>query len=254
MSWFCVDDGFHSHPKVMAAGNEAVGLFSRCGSYAAQHLTDGFIPEPVALQYGNRRLVKKLVDTRLWVPEAGGWRMPDYLDFNPSREQVLAKRRAATDRQRRARSKGGGSRPRHAVTPSVTSHELTPEVTPPPSPSPLTAAAAAVELSDTVAIFRSKIHAVTALRSLRFDLTADQHAELERLIGVHGDDALVDEAVRTLRTPAPTKVTAFLRTWAELRAPGEPALKVVEERCGEHPWAIARHCGPCRSERLAGDA
>ena len=35
MPWFIVDDSAHSHPKLIKAGNSAVGLWMRCGSYAA---------------------------------------------------------------------------------------------------------------------------------------------------------------------------------------------------------------------------
>src|SRR5260221_10877398 len=92
MPWFRLDDSFHSHPKVIAAGNEAIGLFVRCGTYAAQHLTDGFIPEHVALLYGSPALADTLAKTKLWRRTRGGWQIPDYLDYNPSREDVEAKR------------------------------------------------------------------------------------------------------------------------------------------------------------------
>ena len=117
MPWFRVDDGFHSHPKVIAAGNEAVGLYVRCGSYAAQHLTDGFIREDIAVLYGasdtgSRRnpgtgkpetLAETLVRATLWRRMRGGWQMPDYLDYNPSAEQVKQERKNAAERQRRRR-------------------------------------------------------------------------------------------------------------------------------------------------------
>ena len=103
MPWFRLDDSFHSHPKVMAAGNEAVGLYVRCGTYAAQHSTDGFIPEQVALLYGTRKLADTLVQAKLWRRARGGWRMPDYLDYNPSKESVDKERKAAAERQRRSR-------------------------------------------------------------------------------------------------------------------------------------------------------
>jgi hypothetical protein len=103
MSWLKVDDGFHSHPKVMRAGTAAAGLWVRCGSYVAQHLTDGFVPREVANTYGTRSLIKALVDNSLWIPTDGGWLMHDYAERNPSREQVEADRAAAADRQRRAR-------------------------------------------------------------------------------------------------------------------------------------------------------
>jgi hypothetical protein len=103
MPWFRLEDSFHSHPKVIKAGNEAVGLYVRCGSYAAQHLTDGFIPEHVALLYGTPELIDSLVQAKLWRRTKGGWRMPDYLDYNPSKEAVENERRGKAERQKRWR-------------------------------------------------------------------------------------------------------------------------------------------------------
>jgi hypothetical protein len=118
MPWFRLDDSFHSHPKIMAAGNEAIGLYVRCGTYAAQHSTDGFIPEQLALQYGTPKLAETLVRAKLWRRVRGGWRMPDYLDYNPSKEAVDKDRKAAAERQRRRRE-GISSRRDNAVTHGV---------------------------------------------------------------------------------------------------------------------------------------
>lgn len=123
MTWFKLDDGFHSHPKVLQAGNEAIGLYVRCGSYCAQHLTDGFVPAPVVLLYGSVELAEALVEARLWKPVKGGWQMHDYLTYNPSREKVTAERDAAAERQRRARERRAAEqhkRDGHAVTSTVT--------------------------------------------------------------------------------------------------------------------------------------
>ena len=103
MPWFRLDDSFHSHPKVIAAGNEAVGLYVRCGTYVAQHLTDGFVGKPVVLLYGSDSLAARLVDAGLWHRARGGWNIHDYLDYNPSREAVEKERKAAAERQRRRR-------------------------------------------------------------------------------------------------------------------------------------------------------
>jgi len=101
--WFRLDDSFHSHPKVIAAGNAAIGLYVRCGSYAAEHLTDGFIRQDVALLYGSAELAETLVRAKLWRRVRGGWQMPDYLDYNPSAGQVKQDRKNAAERQRRRR-------------------------------------------------------------------------------------------------------------------------------------------------------
>ena len=80
MPWFRLDDSFHSHPKVIAAGNEAIGLYVRCGTHAAEHLTDGFVSKDVALSYGSDALAGTLVRVRLWHRARGGWTIHDYLD------------------------------------------------------------------------------------------------------------------------------------------------------------------------------
>jgi hypothetical protein len=99
--WFRLDDKFHSHPKVIQAGNEATGLFVRCGTYAAEHLTDGYIPEHVALLYGSGELAETLVHAKLWRRTRGGYKMPDYLDYNPSAQQVDKERALKAERQKR---------------------------------------------------------------------------------------------------------------------------------------------------------
>lgn len=104
MPWFRLDDSFHSHPKVISAGNEAVGLFVRCGTYAAEHLTDGFLPKDVVLLYGSGALAEKLTGAKLWHRTRGGWTIHDYLDYNPSKEAVENEREKAAQRQRRHRS------------------------------------------------------------------------------------------------------------------------------------------------------
>lgn len=110
MPWFRLDDSFHSHPKVIAAGNEAVGLYVRCGTYAAEHLTDGFLPKDVVLLYGSGALAEKLTGVKLWHRARGGWTIHDYLDYNPSKQAVDKDRLKAAERQRRHRS---GTEPRH---------------------------------------------------------------------------------------------------------------------------------------------
>jgi hypothetical protein len=101
--WFRLDDSFHSHPKVIAAGNEAIGLYVRSGTYAAEHLTDGFVSKDIALLYGDETLAGALVRVKLWHRARGGWTIHDYLDYNPSREDVERERKQAAERQRRRR-------------------------------------------------------------------------------------------------------------------------------------------------------
>jgi hypothetical protein len=110
VTWFKIDDSFHSHPKTLQAGNAAIGLWTRCGSYCAQHLTDGFVPADLAALYGTPSLAVRLERAGLWVPGDGGWVMHDYSAYNPTAERVLIERAGAASRQRRARQHGSSRR------------------------------------------------------------------------------------------------------------------------------------------------
>ena len=110
MPWFRLDDNFHHHPKVRQAGNCAIGLWVRCATYSAQYLTDGHIELDIARSYGTRREIDRLTDARLWLPDNSGFTIPDYLDYNPSAEQVLDDRKKARIRQQKARQSAADRR------------------------------------------------------------------------------------------------------------------------------------------------
>ena len=106
MPWFKVDDTFGFHHKAVMAGNSAVGLWCRAGSACMQQLTDGFVADHMLPVLGGKpKDAAALVATGLWVTVPGGWRFHQWDDFQPTAEQVKADRRAAADRQRRAREK-----------------------------------------------------------------------------------------------------------------------------------------------------
>jgi hypothetical protein len=103
-----LDDTFHAHPKVVAAGNAAAGLWVRCATYSAHYLTDGRIPADVAASMGKPREIGAVSAASLWVPNGDGFVIPDYLEYNPSAGQVLAERSAARLRVARRRRNGQG--------------------------------------------------------------------------------------------------------------------------------------------------
>lgn len=113
MTWFKLDDQFHSHPKVITAGNAAIGLYCRLGTYCADKLTDGFIAKPIAMSMGSKAELRALTvcpipDTRpLLAVVDGGYHMVDYLQYNPTREQVLAERGKAKARMDKLRGRSG---------------------------------------------------------------------------------------------------------------------------------------------------
>ena len=103
MPWFRLEDSFYNHPKVNRAGNAATGLWVRCGTYSAQYLTDGHVPAEVARVFGRTREIVSLLEAHLWEENGDGFLIPDYLEYNPSKDQVLADRAAARERQARRR-------------------------------------------------------------------------------------------------------------------------------------------------------
>ena len=144
MTWFRTDDSFYSHPKTLMALRAcptSITLWTMAGAWCADHLTDGFVPHDVPktfLPSGWLRASRALVAARLWVDctrnGEAGWQYHDWLEYQPSREAVLAKRAADAARQaayrlRQQSRRNGGSNgvtqaPSHTVT-GQTSHGVT---------------------------------------------------------------------------------------------------------------------------------
>jgi hypothetical protein len=105
VSWFKVDDGFAFHSKTLAAGNAAVGMWVRAGSWSSQQLTDGMVPLSIARQLGPKSQTNSLVEAGLWVPAGGGFEFHQWSTGgrNPTRAQVEAKRVKDAERLRRWR-------------------------------------------------------------------------------------------------------------------------------------------------------
>lgn len=150
MAWARLDDGFPEHPKVLAVGPFGLAVFVRALCYSARNLTDGFIPDAAIASFTvdfarTSRAAHavdwpaRLVEAGLWDVVDGGYQIHDYLAYNPSKEKVLAERRAVADRVKRwrvdhrnAQCNGVTGDNRNAVT----NGGVTGAVTPPPSPSP----------------------------------------------------------------------------------------------------------------------
>jgi len=130
MTWARLDDQFYNHPKVAKLGDmllPAVGLHALALCYCNAYLTDGFIPKDqiprltgdvtLLLPGGTPWvLVNDLLDAGLWEKAEGGYQIHDFLDYNPSRVEVLKERearheiRVAGGRARAASAKREGGR------------------------------------------------------------------------------------------------------------------------------------------------
>lgn len=131
MPWFRVDDGFHSHPKVLAVSLAARGLWVTCGSWSSAHLTDGFIRDQVLASLGGSpELAEELVTEGLWRRRKGGYQFHQWAEKNPTKEAVENDRRNNAERQKRWR-KAQSNGHRNAVTNGATNSAPTQPHNPP---------------------------------------------------------------------------------------------------------------------------
>lgn len=161
MPFAALDDGFHASPKVIRAGLDGTGLYARALSYCADQLTDGFVLYEWAAELAKPAVRKKVTTAGLWIEVSGGetfdyvdehgrhtvtvpargYFIPDYLEFNPSRRFVIAKKDELSEKRSEAGKKGARARwgkrdSKTEVLPSV-SHGKTVTSACPPSPKPL---------------------------------------------------------------------------------------------------------------------
>jgi hypothetical protein len=157
VSFFAICDTFTDHPKAVKAGNAALGAWARMGSYSAHHLTDGVIPRAVCRRIASKSQIDRLTTAGLLeVQPDGDFMMHDYLDYNPSKAQVVARK----DAKSKAGAKGaemrwGKSPPiAPAMAPaSSTSHGNSIALPSPPLPSPPVSTPAASQPSDARRVF-----------------------------------------------------------------------------------------------------
>jgi hypothetical protein len=126
MPWFKVDDTLALHPKTVAAGNAALGLWTRAGAWSMQTLTDGFVPTAVARQLGSRREAQRLVDVGLWDLKDDGYVFHEWEQRQPSRLQLNAERESARIRQQRGREAARRRREEDPPSDPFVTGEVTP--------------------------------------------------------------------------------------------------------------------------------
>jgi hypothetical protein len=104
--WAKIDDRFHSHPKIRAALEHpyALGLHAVALSYCAAYTTDGVVHRQFiegCISHPKRRssAVSSLVAIGLWRVCPDGWEIHDWLEFNPSRAEIIEQRRQNAERQ-----------------------------------------------------------------------------------------------------------------------------------------------------------
>ncbi|HTE70462.1 MAG TPA: hypothetical protein VK942_17170 [Actinomycetes bacterium] len=141
MTWVKIDEVFPRHPKVAQVGLFGIALQVAALCYSNHYLTDGFIPYGAVrtlldfdrigenigeeadfwVEVGAFIIAARLVKVGMWEEVAGGFRIHDYADYQPTRAEVLAERErnskagklsAAARSARRQRSASKPSTPR----------------------------------------------------------------------------------------------------------------------------------------------
>lgn len=127
MGWVKLDDAFFTDQRAVRAGVEGRALYLSGLCFCARNETDGEIDHEAlqviaALAGVEQTVAQRLVTIGLWAEGDGVWTVPNYLRFNPSREQMEARRAADAERQRRSRDASRrDNEPGGSVTPSAPS-------------------------------------------------------------------------------------------------------------------------------------
>jgi hypothetical protein len=96
MGWARIDDSFHDHPKLIGLSLEALGLWTKCLTWAHRHhgsaLVLGHIPPDLPQMFAGargKRLAAELSSRALWDVDLdlGGWNIHDYVDYLPAAER-----------------------------------------------------------------------------------------------------------------------------------------------------------------------
>lgn len=136
MTWAKIDDAILDNSKIARVGPIGFALHVAAITYCARNLTDGFVPfghahrilatqwtveedekDPLvwtlAMISGMRgddgahvieHVIELLLSANLWSVVPHGYQIHDYLEYNPSRAQVLADREATRNRVQRHRN------------------------------------------------------------------------------------------------------------------------------------------------------
>lgn len=107
LMWVKLSDEFWSDPVLSELGNDAFAIYARALSYCGKFLTDGRIPNHVALLLDAQgETLPILVAKGKLKPDADGYVITNYLRDNPPAAWVMREREKAASRMRTQRAKG----------------------------------------------------------------------------------------------------------------------------------------------------
>ena len=236
MPWGRIDDHHYRHPKVGELDDGlrkgCLALYWLAISWCNDHLTDGRVPPGIVRTLGgDRNEADELVRVGLWECDGTGYRVHDYLEFNKSREQVIAERAQRIEAGKlgaAARWSGASSSDSPSGSPSTSPSEAPSEPTgemhggsdAPVTriPSPVTPSQPAADtprawlpnITEEAGIFLEGVTGRTLRQAGERNLV-----EYDRQIGDHGLARTISAYQRTAKTlPLSPKPTARQLVWS----------------------------------------
>lgn len=102
MSWLRIDDGFVEHEKVIGLSDRAFRLHMGALCFCARNLTDGRLNSASirmvsGLVSATKKHVSELETAGLWLPNADGFEVKDYLEYNMDAETAKALKKRRSD-------------------------------------------------------------------------------------------------------------------------------------------------------------
>lgn len=115
MAWFKVDDAFFTSHKVLSIPRdrrqEVIGAWLLVGTWSAHKMTDGLVPEYVLDDFGIKESSRvMLIEAGLWIEHDDEIEFHDWAEYQPTREQMTAKRDETHAKKVAAGKKGAEAR------------------------------------------------------------------------------------------------------------------------------------------------
>lgn len=123
-----LDAHFDEHPSHADLELEHFGLISCALSYCLRNLTNGHLPLKAVRGFGKSgkgiKTANQLVDLGRWTRTESGYHITDYLQHNPSKEEVLARREARAKAGKSGGIRSGETRNRNEASASPVASTL----------------------------------------------------------------------------------------------------------------------------------
>lgn len=112
--WVRIEPDFAEHPKIVGLSDAAFRVHLKALCWCGKHETDGLLPAGAVPATGSSRkraeLISELLSAGLWEKAGAGYRIHDFLCYNPSKEQNEERRRELSEKRAVAGRKGAAKR------------------------------------------------------------------------------------------------------------------------------------------------